>query len=299
MGGFARACANPAMTQSPRTFIGRLAAAALVLLLLIAAPHLAAAQSGELKGVITARDGDKMVVKSPDGAEHTFQITPSTKVVAIQGGLGLRSNDMAATDLLNGLPVTVESVTRGETAEASKVTFKQADLKTAQQIDAGTAQAKAQAKEKLTQAQNERDELKKRLSEANQYVAKGEATVYFKTGSIAIDAQGQSDLKDLCQKATAIKGYMIGVTGHADSTGDSQKNQVLSEKRANAVIRFMQKNCSIQPYRVLAQNAMGEDRPVAASAASAGSAASTGPEDKSRSRRVVVQILTNKGLEGL
>jgi outer membrane protein OmpA-like peptidoglycan-associated protein len=206
---------------------------------------------------------------------------------------------MAASDLLNGLPVTVESVTSGDTPQASKVTFKQADLKTAQQIDAGTAQAKAQAKEKLAQAQTERDELKKRLSEANQYVAKGETTVYFKSGSIAIDAQGQHDLKDLCQKATAIKGYMIGVTGHADSKGDSQKNQVLSEKRANAVIRYMQKNCNIQPYRVLAQNAMGEDRPVAASATSAGSYASTGPDDLSRSRRVVVQILTNKGLEGL
>jgi outer membrane protein OmpA-like peptidoglycan-associated protein len=275
----------------------RMAALVVVAGALAATPALA--QTGQLKGIISERDGDKMVVTTSDGAKHTFHLTPSTKVVAIQGGLGLRSNDLSASELLNGLPVTVESVTSGDTPDVSKITFKQADLKTAQQIDVGTAQAKAQAKEKLQQAQNEREELKKRLSEANQYVAKGETTVYFKTGSIAIDAQGQSDLKDLCQKATAIKGYMIGVTGHADSTGDSQKNQILSEKRANAVIRFMQKSCNIQPYRVLAQNAMGEDRLVAASAASAGTPASTGPEDKARSRRVVVQILTNKGLEGL
>jgi outer membrane protein OmpA-like peptidoglycan-associated protein len=266
---------------------------------LTTAPGVSAAQSGELRGTITARDGDKMVVTSSDGAKHTFTITPSTKVVAVQGGLGLRSNDLTSSELLNGLPVTVESVTRGDTPEASKVTFKQADLKTAQQIEAGTAQVKEQAKEKLQQAQNERDELKKRMSEANQYVAKGETTVYFKTGSIALDAQSQHDLKDLCTKATSVKGYMIGVTGYADSTGDSQKNQILSEKRANSVIRYMQKNCNIQPYRVLAQNAMGEDKPVAVSATSAGSAASTGPENLAKNRRVVVQILTNKGLEGL
>jgi outer membrane protein OmpA-like peptidoglycan-associated protein len=278
------------MTHTLRALVRRFAAAVALVLLMLAAPQLAFAQSGELKGVITARDGDKMVVKSSDGAEHTFKLTPSTKVVAIQGGLGLRSNDMTATELLNGLPVTVESVTNGDSPEATKVSFKQADLKTAQQIDAGTAQAKAQAKEKLTQAQNERDELKKRLSEANQYVAKAETTVYFKSGSIALDAQSQSDLKNLCAKATAIKGYMIGVTGYADSKGDAQKNQVLSEKRANAVIRYMQKNCGIQPYRVLAQNAMGEDKPTTISDA---------PHDLAQNRRVVVQVLTNKGLEGL
>jgi len=277
---------------------GRRAAALIAMTAAMAAAP-ALAQTGELRGIISARDGDKMIVKTSDGAEHTFTLTSITKVVAIQGGLGLRSNDLTAAELLNGLPVTVQSVTHGDSPEAVKVTFKQSDLKTAQQIDAGTAQAKAQAKEKLQQAQTEREELRNRLAQANQYVAKGEATVYFKTGSFAIDPQGQSDLKDLCAKATAVKGYMIGVTGHADSTGDAHKNQILSEKRANAVIRFMQKSCNIQPYRVLAQNAMGEDRLVAASATSAGTPASSGPEDKARSRRVVVQILTNKGLEGL
>jgi outer membrane protein OmpA-like peptidoglycan-associated protein len=273
--------------------------AALVALTTALAATPALAQNGELKGIISSRDGNTMIVTGSDGAKHTFTITPTTKVVAVQGGLGLRSNDMTSDALLNGLPVTVESVTSGDSPEATKVTFKQADLKTAQQIDAGTAQAKAQAKEKLQQAQNERDELKTRLSQANQYVAKGETTVYFKSGSIAIDAQAQNDLKDLCVKAAAIKGYMIGVTGYADTTGDAQKNQVLSEKRANAVIRFMQKSCNIQPYRVLAQNAMGEDKQVAVSATSAGTPASTGAAHLAANRRVVVQILTNKGLEGL
>jgi len=276
---------------------GRMAALIAVTAALAASPALA--QTGELRGIISARDGEKMIVKTSDGAEHTFTLTSLTKVVAIQGGLGLRSNDLTAAELLNGLPVTVQSVTHGDTPEAVKVTFRQSDLKTAQQIEAGTAQAKSQAKEKLAQAQAEREELRTRLSQANQYVAKGETTVYFKSGSIAIDAQAQSDLKDLCVKAEAIKGYMIGVTGHADSTGDAHKNQILSEKRANAVIRFMQKSCNIQPYRVLAQNAMGEDRPVAVAATSAGLPAASGPEHLAASRRVVVQILTNKGLEGL
>jgi OOP family OmpA-OmpF porin len=268
---------------------GWLAVTGAVGLMLTAGPQ-ASAQTGELRGLITARDGDKMIVTSSDGAKHTFTLTGQTKVVVIEGSLGFRSSEQPITELLNGLPVTVESVTRGEEVDAVKVTFRDRDLKTAKQVEAGTAQVKEQAKEKLAQAQQEREELRTRLSEANQYVAKGETTVYFATGKTTIDPNAQRDLKDLCEKATAIKGYMIGVTGHADSTGDAHANQVLSEKRANAVIRYMQKNCGIQPYRVLAQNAMGEDKPTSGS---------THPSDLAQNRRVVVQILTNKGLEGL
>lgn len=277
------------MALSAKTKAGWIADWAAVAAILTVAP-MALAQTGSVRGLITARDGDKMEVTSSDGAKHAFTLTPQTKVVATQGALGIRSNDMSVTQLLNGLPVTVESVTRGEAAEAVKVTFKEGDLKTAQQVEAGTEQVKAQAKAKLAETEAKNEELKQRLSHANEYVSKGETTVYFASGSIAIDAKSKADLQAIADKAKGIKGYMIGVTGYADSTGDAHANQVLSEKRANAVIRYMQKNCGIQPLRVLAQNAMGEDRPVSYS---------PGSENLAQSRRVVVQILTNRGLEGL
>ena len=277
------------MALGSRTMAGRLAAWGTMAAILTAAP-LAAAQTGEVRGMITARDGDKMVVTSSDGGKHTFTLTGQTKVVATQGALGIRSNDMSVTQLVNGLPVTVESVTNGEAIDAVKVTFKEGDLKTAKQVEAGTEQVKEQARAKLAEQEAKNAELKQRLSEANQYVSKGETTVYFATGSIAIDAKSKADLQAIADKAKAIKGYMIGVTGYADSTGDPHANQVLSEKRANAVIRYMQKNCGIQPLRVLAQNAMGEDKPTTVS---------SHPSDLAQNRRVVVQILTNKGLEGL
>ena len=277
------------MALGARTKTGWFAAWAATTAILVAAPA-ALAQTGAIRGLITARDGDKMIVTSSDGAKHTFTLSGQTRVVATQGSLGIRQNELQVTELLNGLPVTVESVTHGETAEAVKVTFKEGDLKTARQVEAGTEQVKAQAREKLAQTDAKNEELRQRLSQANQYVAKGETTVYFATGSIAIDAKSRGELQALCEQAKSIKGYMIGVTGHADSTGDARANQLLSERRANAVIRYMQKSCAIQPYRVLAQNAMGEDRLVSYS---------PGAENLAQSRRVVVQILTNKGLEGL
>ncbi len=276
------------MAGGSRTTAGRLATFATISLVLAAAP--AWAETHSLRGMITARDGDKMIITTSDGMKHTYTLTPETKVVQTEGALGIRSSELSASQLLNGLPVTVESAAEGEEPAATKVTFKSGDLKTAQQVEAGTEQVKANAKAKLAEQDAKNAELKKRLSEANQYVSKGETTVYFATGSIAIDAKSQAGLKDICGKATAIKGYMIGVTGYADSTGDPKANQLLSEKRANAVIRWMQKNCGIQPYRVLAQSAMGEDKPTTIS---------THPSDLAANRRVVVQVLTNKGLEGL
>lgn len=256
--------------------LGRLARAAAFVLLLAAAPQVAGADV--VNGMITGRDGAQMTVTAPDGSDTVVTLTDQTKVTATAGRLGLRSSDMAVTDLIAGLPVRVETVTNGMETDAVSVSFKASDLKTAQQVAAGTARLKA-----------ENEALKRRLSQANQYVLKGETTVLFATGSAVISAKGKADLKAIAAQALGIKGYLIGVTGHADTTGDSKANQALSERRATAVVRYLQKYCGVQPYRVLSANAMGDVHPV-------GETSST--EGQAQNRRVVIQILTNKGLEG-
>jgi outer membrane protein OmpA-like peptidoglycan-associated protein len=262
----------------------------LALFVLWAAPLAAGAQTTSLRGIISARDGAQMTVRTSDGADTVFTLTESTRVVATTGALNIRSDELPASELLNGLPVSVEAVRNGEQLDAVTVTFKQSDLKTARQIDTGTAQAKEKVREKAAQLEAENEALKKRLSEANQYVDKGSISVLFATGSATITTQGKADLRAIAAKAKTIKGYLIGVTGHADTTGDSKANQALSERRAMAVIRFLQKSCDVQPYRVLASNAMGDVKLAAEE---------TTAEGRALNRRVVVQILVNKGLEGL
>lgn len=270
-----------------RGLAGFLAAVAMIL----AAPQIAAAQAGpSLHGMILGRDGPNMIVRNNDGTETTVTLTENTKVIATEGALGIRQSELAVTDLLDGLPVTVETVHNGQALDAVRVTFKVGDLKTARQVEAGTAQAKARVKAKAAELEAQNQELRRRMSEANQYVEKGSATILFPVGSATISKEGKAQLKGLAQQAKAIKGYLIGVIGHADTTGSSEANQALSEKRANAVIRYLQKYCGIQPYRVLAQNAMGEAHQVGASETA---------EGRAQNRRVVVQILVNKGLEGL
>jgi len=257
---------------------------------LIAIPQFALAQPLTLQGMITARDGAQMTVTSTSGTEVVVTLTDATKVVATQGALGIRQSELAAVDLINGLPVTVEAVRNGAEVDATKITFKQGDLKTARQVEAGTAQVRAHAKAKVSELEAKDAEMRKRMSEANQYVEKGTTNVYFAVGSSAINADGKRELAALADKAKGIKGYMIGVVGHADPTGDADANQRLSEKRAEAVIRHLQKFCGVQPYRVMASDAMGEAHATGDVSTAHGLA---------QNRRVQVQILVNKGLEGL
>ncbi len=263
--------------------------AAVIALLAAPAPALSQA-TAPMKGVISLHEGDKITVKTSDGSEHVFTITPSTRVVEVFGRFNLQSKDMTSADLLEGLAVNVEGAVNGDTMDATKVSFRDDDFKTAQQINVGTQEAKKRVKAKAAELEAKDAEMKKRLSEATEYVQKGQGTVLFATGSTAINAEGKATIQRLCNQAQSIKGYFIGVSGHADTTGDARKNQILSENRANAVIRYIQRSCQIQPQRVLPGVAVGDVKP--------GGDESTA-EGRAQSRRVVVQILVNKGLEGL
>ena len=73
-----------------------------------------------------------------------------------------------------------------------------------------------------------------RFTALNEYDVKGEATLKFNVGSSNLSAKDQEDLKQLAQTATGLTGYIIEVTGYADSTGSAAMNTKLSEDRAKA-----------------------------------------------------------------
>ena len=269
---------------------GRFVAIWVALMVLMAAPQAALAQGVSLSGLITARDGPHMTVADSAGQETVVTLTDETRVVSVGGAFGLQRDDMGVTDLINGLAVSVTGIEHNGGVEALKVTFKPSDLKTAKQVAAGTAQVKSQAQAKVRQLEAQNAELRQRMSEANQYVEKGSTTILFATGSANISADGKQQLQAIADKARGIKGYLIGVSGHADTTGDSLANQKLSERRADAVIRYLQRHCNVQPYRILSSVAVGDIQQISNNDT---------PQGRAANRRVVVQVLTNTGLEGL
>jgi OmpA-OmpF porin, OOP family len=274
----------------------------LTTLLILGVATLAAQESTKLKGLIVARDGANMVVKSDTG-NTTVTLSDDTKVEAVKGKFGLRRKTLELTDLVPGLPVEVQGVQKGSEFTASNVKFKADDLKTALQIQAGvnpteqqlqSTQKQVEANQQSIQAnqhsvQNVQDEqaaLSKRFGELGDYDVKGQTTAYFAVNSTELSEEAKQQLKELAANAVKMSGYMIQVAGYTDSSGSAAYNQELSDRRAESVVHFLQQECKVPLYRVLAPAAMGESDPISSNETKQG---------MNKNRRVEVKILVNRG----
>jgi OOP family OmpA-OmpF porin len=228
---------------------------------------------------------------------------------------------MADVVLIPGLKVDVDG-TSGENGQvvAKTVTVDGDDLETSEMIEAGlhpTAQQVAANVQKLEEHEAEIAGLKAQLAGQQQnsaarekeitedakdsepytehfmastdYDEKGQATVHFSTGSSTISAADQEELKKLAQTATDLKGYLIEVTGYADSTGTAEMNTTLSENRAKAVITFLFQQCNVPMRHIVAPGAMGEYGATAPNETNAG---------RVENRKAEVKVLVSKGSAG-
>jgi OOP family OmpA-OmpF porin len=144
-----------------------------------------------------------------------------------------------------------------------------------------------QVKTTADQATQGVTDVNKRVSDIDNYDVKDSATVYFRLNSATLSPDGKRDLDDLAKKALAQKGYMIEIAGFADKTGHATLNQALSERRANAVIQYLQQDGDIPIHRILAPAGMGTSHEAADNKTA---------EGRKMNRRVEVKILVNQGL---
>jgi OOP family OmpA-OmpF porin len=282
------------------------------------------AQEAKVKGLITARTGDVVVLKTTDGSTITVTIDDDTKVQQPKG-LGVRKKQMSAAVLIPGLKVSVNGTNQDATHILAKsITFDKDDLQTAEMIQAGlnpTAQKVTTNQQNI--AENKQDisenqqniaankqgveanqqnisankatidanaaETSKRFSELSEYDTKDQLDVHFASGSTKISAGDQEALNKLAHNAVNLKGYIIQVKGFADSSGSAAMNQKLSMERAQNVIAYLLQNCNVPVRHIVAPGAMGEVAPVASNETKAG---------REENRRVEVKVLLNKGLTG-
>jgi len=144
-----------------------------------------------------------------------------------------------------------------------------------------------QVKTTADQATQGVSDVNRRVSDLDNYQVKDSATVYFAINRDALNADAERDLADLAKKAQAEKGYVIEVAGFADSTGKLSHNQVLSERRANAVVRYLEQNGDIPIHRILPMAGMGITHEAADNKTR---------EGRKMNRRVEVKILVNQGV---
>jgi len=299
----------------------------LALFCLVLVSAFGASGKSEVKGMITSRTGETLIVKSGEGTT-TVVLTDDTTTKDDKGLFGLEKQHMSSVVLIPGLKVYVDGMSDDQGRVVAKtITVDGDDLEAAEMIEAGlhptaqqvaanvqaleahrgqleahTVQLAAQRENVEANQQNiaahqqhieqnikDIEENTNRFTALSEYDVKSEATVRFDVGSAKISAQDQEELKKLAQTATGLTGYIVEVMGYADAVGSAEMNTKLSEDRAKAVVTCLMQQGSVPMRHIVAPGAMGEYEPVAPNETKAG---------RAENRRVEVKVLVNKGISG-
>ena len=260
---------------------------------------IAAGQKAKVKGSIVRREAETFSIRDDQDIETVVLLTEQTSVKS-KGGFLRSGKNFGVTSLLRGLPVEVEGVGNQEgQLVADKVRFDNSDLKVAKLVEKRVGPVE-QENERLAGQVGEVGEVSKmakaeagraheRISALDDYVVQDSANVFFKVNSAVISPEDRQALDELAQKAMKTKGYVIEISGHADASGNAQRNRALSQQRADAVVRYLQENHDIPLRRMITPFGYGQMRPAADNDT---------PEGRRQNRRVEVKILVSRGMAG-
>ena len=285
----------------------------------------ASGQKMKIKGVVTRRDSDTFTVRDNNGVDTVVRLDDKTSVKT-KGGFLRGGSNYAQTQILRGLNLEIEGRgnASGELI-ADKIRFNESDLRVARAVESRAAPLEDRAsttESKLSQVEQNAQRLSGQLDElaavantakggaraaqetADSAVAGVNATndrisalddyepqtvlaVNFRTGSSLLSKDSKAQLDEVATKALNSKGYVIEVSGFADATGSVARNRVLSQRRADTVIRYLVENHSIPLRRIVTPYGYGESNPVAEN---------NSRDGRAQNRRVEVKLLVNKGL---
>lgn len=187
-------------------------------------------------------------------------------------------------------------------AQAEKAQAAQAAAEAAQQqaqAQAQQAQLAAQAAhQRAAQAENQQEQMRARLLQQLNSILQTRQTpqglvvtmsqVAFDTGRYSLHQDTRIMLAKLAGVLLAYPGISIQVNGYTDNTGNAQSNQVLSQKRADAVRNFLVQQGV--PASSIQSQGFGEANPVAPNDTATG---------RGMNRRVEIVITGNSiGLHG-
>jgi len=282
-------------------------------------------QKAKIKGVVTRRDADTFVMQDASGTETTVRLTNTTSVKTT-GGFLRGGTNYAQTSILRGLNLEVEGrYGSGGELIAEKARFNDSDMRVARAVESRAAPLEeratntegklSQVEENAQRLSGQLDELaavantakggaraaqesadaaiagvnetNERISALDDYTPETTTAVNFKVNSAVLTDDAKAKLDEIATKAMNTKGYVVEVAGFTDSTGGTEKNRLLSQRRADSVIRYLVENHSIPLRRIITPYGYGKTNPVADN---------TTREGREQNRRVEVKLLVNKGI---
>lgn len=152
---------------------------------------------------------------------------------------------------------------------------------------AGRAQASADRAQ--ASADSARAEATDRINAIDNYELSETFTVHFRSGSAVLSSAAKAQIDAAAAKVQNenLKGWVIEITGYADSVGNTERNRSLSERRADAVINYLVTTYNLPLRRLVQPFGYGEQNPVADNA---------NGEGRALNRRVEIKVLVSKGL---
>ena len=251
----------------------------------------------KFKGVVIRRDADTFMVRDRSRVDTQVLLTDNTSIKTY-GGFLRSGKKYAVTDILRGLIVEVEG--RGDAQGqlvAEKIRFNESDMRAAiitdtrvNPVEANQQRIAGQMDELhaiAAEARNVASMANERISALDDYDAQEVVSVNFRVNSAVLSPEARQQLDALAEKAMNVKGYVIEVAGHTDSTGSVAKNFHLSQQRAESVVQYLAVNHKIPLRRFITPMGYGKTEAVGDNTTAAG---------RAQNRRVEVKILVNRGM---
>lgn len=177
-----------------------------------------------------------------------------------------------------------QGVTAAQAAD-QKATQAQTAAQNAATAAQGADRKADTANQGVQQANNRINTLESRIANIGpeNYTESDKQTVTFKFNSSVLDSAAKSTL-DRIAGGVGNNGYMIELQGYTDSRGSEQYNIGLSQRRAEAVLRYLVSK-KVPLFRVSIVG-LGKDDPVADN---------KNEQGRAQNRRVEVRVLKSTG----
>ena len=288
--------------------------------------QVASGQKMKVQGTILKREGNGFILRETTGSELMVQTASSTKVEEKKAKPFRGSKKYSTAQLSRGLYVEVEGrgdASGGLVAD--RIRFSGDAQRVALSIDTQVVPVEnrvGQAETRITEAEQNAQRLSGQVEELSQvanlakggaaaaqhtadaavdgvnrtndrisslddYQEKTSTTVNFRVGSAVLSPEAKAMLDDVATKAKSEHGFVIEVRGFASSDGTAGLNDRLSERRADAVVRYLAQAQEIPLRRIVLPFGYGEAMPIADNATRDG---------RKQNRRVEVKILVSRGL---
>jgi OmpA-OmpF porin, OOP family len=127
---------------------------------------------------------------------------------------------------------------------------------------AGEAMTQAQTATQMSQQNTQEiNSLRGVIANIDDYKVGTTASVPFKFDKYSLTPEGQQELDKLANDVKSGKRFFIAVEGYADATGSQAYNEMLSRRRADAVVEYLVAKHDIPIYRIHMVG-LGEQKPV-------------------------------------